>query len=121
MDETQNNKPVYDELLEMIMDIAEAMVFAGAEIGRVEDTVNRMSRAFGAKKVNVFALTSVVFLTVTFTDGTVVSHTRRVVAGGKTDFRKIEKLNALSRRCCKENVSRDELRNEIDNIRVFRR
>ena len=106
-----------DALLELVMDIAEAFVYAGAEIGRVEDTVTRLCKAFGAVKVNVFALTSVAFLTVTFDDGTSVSHTRRVVAGGQTDFIKIERLNALSRKCCKEEVTVDYIRSELDEIK----
>lgn len=105
-----------DKILELILDIAEAMVFAGAEIGRVEDTMNRMGHAYGAVKVEPFALTSIVYITATFPDGQVVTQTRRVVAGGQTDFVKIEKLNDLSRRCCKQALTREQLKSEIEDI-----
>lgn len=106
----------YANILALILDMGEALVYAGAEIGRVEDTVTRMAKSYGALKVDAFALTSVVFITVTFPDDIVLSQERRVVAGGQTNFVKIERLNSLSRRCCKQALTRDELRQEIEII-----
>ncbi len=113
MKEETNN---YANILALILDVGEALVFAGAEIGRVEDTITRMAKTYGAVKVDAFALTSVVLLSVTFPNNVVLTQTRRVVAGGQTNFVKIEKLNALSRRCCKQALTREELKQEIENI-----
>ena len=110
----RNNE--YESLLALILDIGEKMVFSGAEISRVEDTVTRLCKAYGAEKVDVFALTSVIFLTVVFPEGVVITQNRRVNAGGQTDFIKLEKFNALSRRCCKNTISQEELKSEIDGI-----
>lgn len=112
----KDNSADYNEILALILDMGEALVYAGAEIGRVEDTACRMAKAFGAVKVDAFALTSVMFLTVTFSDNVVVTQTRRVVAGGQTNFLKIEKLNSLSRRCCKEGMTREALKKAIEDI-----
>lgn len=106
----------YENILALILDIGEALVFAGAEINRVEDTVSRVAKAYGAAKVDAFALTSVMFLTVSFPDGAILTQARRVVAGGQTDFIKIDKLNALSRKCCKQILTREELKKEIEVI-----
>ncbi len=112
----EENSNSYEKLLELILDIGEAMVFAGAEISRVEDTITRMGKAYGAVKTDIFALTSILFLTVTFPDGIVKTQARRVISGGQTNFVKIEKLNALSRMCCKQALTREELKAEIDRI-----
>lgn len=106
----------YENTLALILDIGEKMVFSGAEISRVEDTVTRLCKAYGAVKVDVFALTSVIFLTVSFGEGVVLSQTRRVVAGGQTDFIKLEKYNALSRKCCVAPMPLEELKAEIETI-----
>ena len=112
-----DDKEIYrDSIMELILDIGEEMLFAGAEIARVEDTLTRMSMAYGAIEVDAFALTSVMLLTVTYPDGSVLTNTRRVVAGGETNFSKIDKLNSLSRRCCKQPLEIDELRAEIEKI-----
>lgn len=96
--------------------MGEALVFSGAEINRVEDTVTRIAKAYGAKETEIFALTSIILLTVKFDDGSVITQTRRVVAAGQTDFVKLDQLNSLSRKCCKTPLTREELREEIDII-----
>lgn len=106
----------HDYLVELFLDMGEAMLYSGAEIGRVEDTLARMGRAYGVKKTEIFALTSIIFLTASFDDGAVITQTRRVVAAGQTNFTKIEQLNALSRKCCKKALTRDELHEEIEKI-----
>ena len=106
----------YGELVELFLDIGEAMLYSGAEISRVEDTISRMGKAYGTVKTEIFALTSIIFLTVTFSDGSIVTQTRRAVAAGQTNFIKIEQLNALSRKCCRNILTREELRDEIDKI-----
>ena len=45
-------------LLHLLLDLGEAMLTAGAEVNRVEDTLSRMGQAYGAEKMNVFVITS---------------------------------------------------------------
>ena len=47
----------YSKLLQGILDIAEEMLVAGAEVSRVEDSVVWMSRAYGCEQVNNFVIT----------------------------------------------------------------
>ena len=115
MDKNTNTND-YNNLLELLLDIAEALVYAGAEISRVEDTVTRMGKAYGAKKIDIFALPSVLFLTASFYDGSSHTQTRRVHSAGQNNFEKIDKLNALSRKCCSNPITREELKSEIDSI-----
>ena len=96
------------------LDIAEGMMQSGAEIDRVENTVNRMAKAFGVARVNTFAITSSIVVTMEMPDGETLTETRRIVSRGKTDFTKLEALNCLSREYCAEKFSVEELKRRFD-------
>lgn len=49
-------------------------------------------------------------------DGTVCSMTRGTRDGAKTDFWKLERINALSREYCKDPFGMDELKDRIEEI-----
>ena len=51
------------------LDIGEQILYSEGEISRVEDTVTRISRAYGAARVDVFAITSLILVSVTDGDG----------------------------------------------------
>ena len=46
------------------MGIGEQMLLCGAEVHRVEDSMERVCLAFGAKRVDVFSITSSLVVTV---------------------------------------------------------
>ena len=100
-------------MLHQLLDIGEALLANGAEVGRVEDTLTRMGMAYGAVRMNVFVITSSVVVTMTFPDGTEWTQTRRIFNPGGTDFTKLEALNALSRRFCEKTMSAEELHEEL--------
>ena len=52
-----------DFVLEYALDIGEQMVICGAEISRVEDTIERICRAYGAERIDVFSITSCIIAT----------------------------------------------------------
>lgn len=105
------------ELIDILLDFGEAMLGSGAEIARVEDSLSRMGNAYGAEKTNAFVINSSIELTVRFSDGETVTRTRRIRASGGTDFEKLRRLNALSRRCVLQRMPVEELRTEVDEIR----
>ena len=91
-------------LVKCLLDLGEALLLAGAEINRVEDSLSRVAKNYGALKVDVFVLTSVINLTVTFNDESLETQTRRLNTQGVTNFNKIEELNALCRNCANMNI-----------------
>lgn len=105
-----------NRLVHGMLEMGEMMLDCGAEVGRVEDTLARMSRAYGAEDVDVFVITSIITLTVTFPDGETITETCRVHSGGGTDFYRLEKLNALSRACCAQPFPLPEMRQRLDAI-----
>ena len=106
----------YQRLGELLLDLGESMLSCGAEIQRIEDTVHRMSMAYGAEKANVFVITSSIVLTLNFSDGVQLTDSRRVLSAGNTDFGKLEAFNALSRKCAETPIPLDELEQELVRI-----
>lgn len=96
-----------DRLLCLTLDIGEHMLRNGGEIHRVEDTMERICRAYGAAHVDVFVITSLVMAAIRMPDGTYSSQFRRVYGSSK-DLYRLERFNAVSRRMCRERISFDE-------------
>ncbi len=91
-----------DIMLGAALDIAAELMECGAEIQRTEDTVERICRAYGASRVDVYATTSLITATVGMPDGYHKTQIRRIYMT-QSDLQRIEELNALSRQIC-ENV-----------------
>lgn len=108
------------KILQQLIHVGELLLTNGAEVKRVEETIVRMGRAYGASETDVFAITSSIVVTITFPDGEMLTQTKRIRSSGDTDFTKIEELNALSRRCCAHPLPVEELTAEIKRIREFR-
>lgn len=105
-----------EALLHELLNIAEGMLANGAEINRVEDTIMRLGKAYGAVRMNVFVITSSIVVTMVFPDGGEVTQTRRILKPASTDFVKLENLNALSRECCLQPLSVEELARKIREL-----
>jgi uncharacterized membrane protein YjjP (DUF1212 family) len=56
----------YEAILTCALIIGKKMLISGAEVSRVEDTISRILNAYGAKKVDVFTITSSIVITVDF-------------------------------------------------------
>ena len=88
-------------LLCLALDIGEGILKSGGEISRVEDTVDRICRAYGAIHVEVFAIPSVIIASVRMEDGEYSSQTRRV-HGSENNLSRVEMFNGISHRICEE-------------------
>lgn len=103
-------------ILHELLNLAEIMLTNGAEVSRVEETLNRMGHAYGAIQMNVFAITSSIVVTMIFAEGEEYTQTRRITTIAGTDFFKLEQANALSRRCCASPLPISDLKEEIGKI-----
>lgn len=104
-----------EKLLNYIMDIGEEMLISGAEVHRAEESVKRMCLAFGAKRTDVFIITSSMVVTV-FTDDKTFTQTRRITKG-ETNFEKLHKLNQLSRQICDKGLKAEEISEKLEKIK----
>lgn len=105
-----------NDLLHEFLNLGEMMLRVGAEIKRVEDTLIRMGKAYGADKMNVFVITSSIVITMHFPDGQELTQTRRIMNESGTDFTKLELLNELSRSCCENPLSTEDLKKELEQL-----
>lgn len=105
----------FPKVLAGILDIGEIMLVSGAEVNRVEDTVQRMARAFGCDRVDVFTITSSIVVTA-HRDGEIYTQTRRI-REYRNDIARIEACNALSRQVCKAPLEEAEFLAECDRLR----
>ena len=118
-----------ERLLELLMDFGEMMLQSGAEIGRVEGTLSRLARAFGAVP-DVYVIVFSIVVTLRFPGkareeglagcGMSITQTRRVDDRDSIDFTKLDRLNDLSRRCCAKPMPLDRLSAELAKIREGR-
>ena len=103
------------DFLNYAMRIGEALLTSGAEVHRVEDCLERICRARGATRTDVFIITSSMVLSVTDENGRIYTQTRRIHALG-TDYTKLDALNALCRRICAEELSNEAIDAELLHI-----
>ena len=70
-------------LVSRALDVGERMLLCGGEVSRVEDTISRILKSYGALRVEV------------------LTENRRVsIVAYSNDFSRLEQLNALSREVC---------------------
>lgn len=102
------------EILNTVCDIGEQMLRSGAEVHRVEDSVQRMCKAIGAIRADVFIITSSMIVTVYTADEKSYTQTRRILSIS-TDLERLHRMNALCRRIC-AGMELSEIRAEYSEI-----
>ncbi len=103
-------------MLCLALDIGEGMLKNGAEVSRVEDTIERICKAYGAVHVEVFSIISFINAAVRMPDGSYSSQLRRVRNTG-TNMRMLENLNSLSREICATTPPLSEFDNKIHELK----
>ncbi len=106
-------------VLAIALDVGAEILRCGGEIHRVEDTVTRICRAYGAETVDVFAITSLITAEVRMPDGSYATHTRRVMVT-YNHLSRLEACNALSRTICRRPVSMAEVERRLEEITRYR-
>lgn len=85
-----------DQMLGLVLDIGKSMLECGAQISRVEDTIQSLCQAYGAETVEPWTITSIVQATVRMPDGYHTTQIRRVYETAN-DLSRLEALNELVR------------------------
>ena len=107
----------WDKLLQSILDVGEEMIVCGAEVSRVEDSIERMCESYGAPydRINVFIITSNIQVTLETPDGRILTQIRRLIRYG-TNFDRLDYLNALSRYICEHKPDYDEIQERLNEV-----
>lgn len=105
----------YHGLLNLAVDLGCRMMESGAEIYRVEDSVMRLMRAYGAQDAQIFAIPGSVTVSLTAENGEPVTRLCRVDAHS-TDLDRLELCNALCRQLCEQTPAPEQARQELAQL-----
>jgi len=105
-----------NRILTLLLNIGEEMLLSGAEVGRAEESINKMAYAYGASRVDTFIITSSLVVTLYNAQGETFTQTRRVRRIG-TDIERLHCLNKLSRDICSTRLSLEEAETAFLNIK----
>jgi uncharacterized membrane protein YjjP (DUF1212 family) len=103
-------------LLCLALDVGEGMLKNGGDVNRVEDTIERICKAYGAEHVEVFTIISVINAAIRMPDGSYSSQLRRVKTTSN-NLGKLEKLNALSRDICMKKPDLEEFDAKLHHLK----
>jgi uncharacterized membrane protein YjjP (DUF1212 family) len=110
-----------DELLKTVLRIGHYMLEFGGEIYRVEESITRMCKAYGAKSVDVFAIPSSLVVTISMADDKPVTMTKRVRAfQTDDDLTKVDRLSNLSRYICDNTPDSQTVSEMVEEILKIR-
>ncbi len=116
---TQEAETYANYLLCLSLDIGEELLKSGAEVHRVEDTIERICRAYGAVHIEVFAINSLIMASVRLPDKSYSSQIRRVYSSS-IRLSRMERMNALSRSICRDCPPLEEADRMIRETRAQR-
>ncbi len=105
-----------DIVLCTALDIGEHLLKNGAEVSRVEDTIERICFAYGAAHVESFAITTLIVASVRMQDGE-FSEQMRHVKTSTMNLHRVEKLNNISRQICQDHITISEAREQIEKYK----
>ena len=118
--ENQPKRPYTDDyanyLLCLALDVGENMLKCGGEVGRVEDTIERICRAYGAEHVEVFSVISFINAAIRMPDGSYSSQVRRVKSTSN-NLSGLERYNALSREICRTTPPLEEFDEKVEETK----
>ena len=86
----------YDRLLNLTTDLGYQLMASGAEIYRVEEAIHRIFRAYGVEQGAVFAIPTLLILSVQDDKGHPLTEIRRLGNHG-SDLAKVDAYNNLCR------------------------
>lgn len=105
----------FNELLNVSTHLGQMLLESGAEIYRVEESIQRMALAYGAKEVDVYAVPTSIIVTISTTDEFNITKTKRIYSRS-TNLDKVERLNNLCRYICHERPDLKAVKQELKEI-----
>lgn len=105
----------YNELLNITTRLGQMLLENGAEIYRVEESIQRMALAYGVKEVDVYAVPTTIIVTINTVGNCNMTKTKRIHQRS-TNLDKVERLNNLARHTCQTTPDLTEVKEELDKI-----
>lgn len=105
----------YDKLLNIAVDLGYRLMYSGAEIYRVEESMSRLLAAYGLASPEVFTVPKCIIVSITTPEGHPITRMRRVGEHG-TDIELLERCNALCRALCAQTPPLEEAQAQLDSL-----
>lgn len=102
-----------EQVLSFALDFGKKLLESGYEVTKSQDTMERICKNYKATQVDFFVIPSEINSTIKFEDSGHISQMREITKSS-TNLFMIEKLNALSRKICSEDISLEQAK-EIFN------
>ncbi len=109
-----------DNFLRVALDIGEGLLKSGAEVWRVEFTIEKICKSYGAEHVEVFSINSFIVATVRMADGQFSNQVRRIM-DISNHLICLEEYNSLSRYICENIPPIEEVDARIKKIKEKRK
>ena len=91
----------YDELINAATDVGYMLLANGAEIYRVEESMQRIFQAYAVVASDIFAIPTCIYVTISTAEGRPVTKIRRLHSRC-TNLDKVDRVNDLCRRICRD-------------------
>ena len=104
----------HDKLLNLGAELGRRLMTSGAEIYRVEESVERLLTAYGLDP-QVFAIPNCLIVSVNTPNGHPITRMCRIPAHG-TDIELLERCNALCRHLCQDPVPVEQAQELVDSL-----
>ena len=108
----------YNTLLELVADLGYELAMAGAETFRVEESVNRITSAYGIQS-ECFAIPNNLIVSIETPEGKPMTRMRRIGYHGN-DLDAVERFNGLSRALCNRKPEPSEAMRWLQYVRDSR-
>lgn len=105
----------YDDLINTATDVGYMLLSNGAEIYRVEESMQRIFRAYAVDTGEIFAIPTCIYVTISTGDGRPITKIKRCHTRG-TNLDKVERVNDLCRRICRDTPDFKSIRGELKAI-----
>ena len=115
------DKKKQKDILVLAIRAGDIMMKSGAEVYRVEDTIERICKSCGIEHVNVFATPTGIFVSTDNDEATnTVTHIKRI-RSSETNLSRISKVNQFSRSFTTTDMTVEEGMKILDDIEAGRR
>lgn len=110
----------YDRLLSLATDLGYGLLESGAEIYRVEESIQRLLHAYGVAQADPFVIPNCIIVSIETPDGESLTRVRRIPSHG-TDVDLLERYNDLCRDLCRQPAPLEEAEERLLWIGQHRR
>ena len=103
------------KVLDLVALMGETLLLNGAEISRVQTTMELVSKAYNKDDIDVYAISNGIFVTLRHDDKTRCTHIKHVPLA-TPNLGRVTQINALSRKIVEQKLPLDDALNELETI-----